>query len=221
MRAKSLTTVPDSTSQKFMLLGQLNRKSSTDEGRFAAIFIDFATMGKRHCEEKDFDRWYARTAKGKECLMGHKQWYRRRKPNADCYVGDKFKEPIEHEENCECTDDDYEWCVLNLERLYWNSPPLFVVTTTTCVKETSVSPQDQNLSLPVSVPTTGKEHTWVLRDIGSSPATPAFLRSQEPRMRRWRRTARKVSGHLVAPLALTYGAFYQLNLRKDKLLIRQ
>ena len=42
-----------------------------------------------------------------------KQWYKRRKQDANCYVGDKFMDPVEHEENCPCTDADYEWCV------YW------------------------------------------------------------------------------------------------------
>lgn len=37
------------------------------------------------------------------------QWYKRRKPEADCYVGEKFLDPVEHEENCPCTDEDYEW----------------------------------------------------------------------------------------------------------------
>ncbi|KAG8983213.1 vacuolar protein sorting/targeting protein PEP1, partial [Tulasnella sp. 427] len=108
MRARSLTTIPDSTSQKFLITGLLNRKSSTETGRFATVFIDFATMKKRQCTDGDFEKWYARTAKGKECLMGHRQWYRRRKANADCYVGHKFEDPVEHEENCPCTDDDYE-----------------------------------------------------------------------------------------------------------------
>ncbi|KAG8905227.1 vacuolar protein sorting/targeting protein PEP1 [Tulasnella sp. 403] len=115
LRAKSLTTIPDSTSQKFILIGQLNRQSTTDEGKYAAVFLDFATMNKRQCNEGDFEKWYARTAKGKECLMGHKQWYRRRKANADCYVGHKFEDPVEHEDNCPCTDEDYE-CDYNFVR---------------------------------------------------------------------------------------------------------
>lgn len=109
LRAKSLTTVPDSTSLKFLLLGQLNKASTTDDGKYAVVFVDFATLGKRQCTDNDFEKWYARTAKGKECLMGHKQWYRRRKENADCFVGHKFEDPVEHEDNCPCTDDDYEW----------------------------------------------------------------------------------------------------------------
>lgn len=71
LRARLITTIPDSTSQKFILVGTTSRKDSSG-GRHAVVFIDFATVGKRKCEEKDFEKWYARTAKDKECLMGHK-----------------------------------------------------------------------------------------------------------------------------------------------------
>lgn len=44
-------------------------------------------------------------------LFVFQQWYRRRKSTVDCYVGNKFSDPVEHEDNCECTDIDYEWQV--------------------------------------------------------------------------------------------------------------
>lgn len=120
LRAKALTTIPDSTSQKFLLMGSLNRDSSTDEGKHVMVFLDFLPMKKRQCQESDFEKWYARTASGTECLMGHKQWYRRRKEDADCFVGHKFEDPVEHEDNCSCTDEDYEWYVGRLaRRLTW------------------------------------------------------------------------------------------------------
>jgi hypothetical protein len=72
VRARALSTVQDSTSQKFLLLGQLSRQDATEEGRVAAIFIDFAPLGRRKCGEDDFERWYARTTNNKDCLMGHK-----------------------------------------------------------------------------------------------------------------------------------------------------
>jgi hypothetical protein len=109
MRARALLTAPDSTSQKFLLVGQLPRKDKTSEGGFVTVYLDFAPTRNRKCGEGDMEKWYARGAKGKECLMGHKQWYSRRKPDADCYVGDKFKDPVEHEDNCPCEDSDYEW----------------------------------------------------------------------------------------------------------------
>ena len=72
MRARILTTVSDSTSQKFILLGQADKKDQKDDGRFAMVFLDFANTRSRRCGDGDFEDWYARTAKGKECLMGHR-----------------------------------------------------------------------------------------------------------------------------------------------------
>jgi hypothetical protein len=40
--------------------------------------------------------------------MGHTQYYQRRKPDADCYVGQKYNEPVASEQPCKCTEDDYE-----------------------------------------------------------------------------------------------------------------
>lgn len=72
IRARGLSTVQDSTSQKFLLLGQLTRQDSNSEGRYVSLFLDFAPMGRRKCAENDFEKWYARTIKNKECLMGHR-----------------------------------------------------------------------------------------------------------------------------------------------------
>jgi hypothetical protein len=72
LRARVLTTVSDSTSQKFLLLGQLSRKDQTEDGRYVVVQLDFSPTRSRKCEDDDFERWYARTARSKECLMGHK-----------------------------------------------------------------------------------------------------------------------------------------------------
>lgn len=76
IRARLLTTVPDSTSLKFILLGTLTRHSK-DQGsngeRHVIVHMDFETLRKRKCESKDMEKWYARTLGGKpDCLMGHK-----------------------------------------------------------------------------------------------------------------------------------------------------
>jgi hypothetical protein len=101
VRAVLLTTIPDSTSQKFLLVGT-SRKSGN-----ALVFLDFAPIQHRQCQERDFEKWYARSNQG-QCLMGHKQWYQRRKPDAVCYVGHKFEDPVGHEESCPCEDHDFE-----------------------------------------------------------------------------------------------------------------
>jgi hypothetical protein len=72
LRARVLLTVPDSTSQKFILLGQIGRKDQqAGLGRFVGVFLDFAPTRSRQCGENDFEKWYARSSKS-ECIMGHK-----------------------------------------------------------------------------------------------------------------------------------------------------
>lgn len=111
LRARYLVTVPDSTSQRFMLVGQISRQDAPNgDQRWAVVHLDFARTRNRKCEESDFERWWAR-GQGHDCLMGHKQYYRRRKQDADCYVGNEFVDPAVHEENCPCADEDYEWYV--------------------------------------------------------------------------------------------------------------
>ncbi|KAJ3714865.1 vacuolar protein sorting/targeting protein 10 [Lentinula guzmanii] len=92
LRARALSTVPDSTSQKFLLVGQVSRKDENYNkyGRYVVVFLDFAGIRNRKCEEND-------------------------SKDADCYVGDKFIDPVQHEDNCECTDADYE-CDFNFVR---------------------------------------------------------------------------------------------------------
>ncbi|KAJ3573829.1 hypothetical protein NP233_g2168 [Leucocoprinus birnbaumii] len=110
-RARALLTLPDSTSQKFLLLGSVARRDQTNKlGPYVMIHLDFTPTRKRKCGESDFEKWYARAGDGEdaECIMGHKQWYKRRKPDADCYVGEKYIDPEEHDENCKCREADYE-----------------------------------------------------------------------------------------------------------------
>ncbi|GAA6062486.1 hypothetical protein JCM10212_001859 [Sporobolomyces blumeae] len=114
LRARLLTTVPDSTSLKFILLGTLTHRSKhkgSEGERHIVVQMDFESLKKRKCSDKDMEKWYARKiGKGGEadCLMGHKQYYMRRKPDADCVIADKWNDPVVQEENCPCDDEDYE-----------------------------------------------------------------------------------------------------------------
>ncbi|KAF8962397.1 vacuolar protein sorting/targeting protein 10 [Flammula alnicola] len=116
LRAQGLVTLPDSTSQKFLLLGQVAKHDQTkDVGKVVVVYLDFVKTRGRKCNDADYEKWYARP-RNSECLMGHKQWYKRRKPEANCYVGEKYKDPVVHEDTCECTDADYE-CDFNFVRV--------------------------------------------------------------------------------------------------------
>lgn len=72
LRSRILTTVPDSTSQKFMVIGQVARRDqNSSNDRYAVVFLDFANTRPRQCVDSDFEEWHARTREH-ECLMGHK-----------------------------------------------------------------------------------------------------------------------------------------------------
>ncbi|KAJ4137573.1 vacuolar protein sorting/targeting protein PEP1 [Fusarium equiseti] len=110
VRPVILTTTQDSTSLKFLLVGEKDRA-------FHMIAINFEGMDKRQCESKDMESWYARVDdKGEAtCIMGHKQTYNRRKKSADCFLKADFRDPEPVIENCECTDADFE-CDYNFQR---------------------------------------------------------------------------------------------------------
>jgi hypothetical protein len=107
IRARMLTTTPDSTSLKFLLVGTEDVKG---ERRPVIMALDFEGLHERKCTKGDFEKWCARLDdKGKpDCLMGHKQFYRRRKANSDCFVEGEFHDPQPEFEKCTCSDRDFE-----------------------------------------------------------------------------------------------------------------
>ncbi|TKA66018.1 hypothetical protein B0A49_09311 [Cryomyces minteri] len=114
VRAQMLTTVPDSTSLKFILLATQGAGSKLEHYVYS---FNFEGLHERKCKESDFELWSARiNADGKpSCLMGHTQSYRRRKADADCFVGEEFRDPEPLFENCVCADQDFE-CDYNFVR---------------------------------------------------------------------------------------------------------
>ncbi|KAL8726899.1 MAG: hypothetical protein Q9181_005890 [Wetmoreana brouardii] len=108
IRAKALTTTPDSTSMKFFLWGTKGGGSNTEHWVFS---IDFEDMHEGQCKEGDFQKWYARYDDdgNPSCIMGRKQFFKRRKADADCFIRDKNFEEVEPDfEVCECTKEDFE-----------------------------------------------------------------------------------------------------------------
>ena len=114
VRARFLTTVPDSTTLKFLLMGS---KGSGSKMEWVLFKIDFEGLHEKACREKDFEDWPARVDKdGKaSCLMGHKQFFRRRKADVECFIDEEFKDPVPKFEPCVCTTADFE-CDFNFVR---------------------------------------------------------------------------------------------------------
>jgi hypothetical protein len=107
--AHELTTTPDSTSLKFLLYGARPKKGGGRE--YVMVHLDFAGLHEDECKDKDFEEWAARIDDDKKatCVMGQKQYFRRRKADADCFVPEDFKEPLPKFEPCDCDEDlDYE-----------------------------------------------------------------------------------------------------------------
>lgn len=109
-RARELTTLPDSTTLKFMLYA--SKKKDGGGREHAIIHLDFSDMHERKCGDKDFDTKWSVRVDGDDkpsCVMGHKQLFRRRKWDAECFIGEEFKDPQPTYEECECDDlRDYE-----------------------------------------------------------------------------------------------------------------
>lgn len=109
-----LTTTMDSSSLKFLMIATTDKERMKD---FRVISIDFDDLQEGQCKESDLEKWYARVDEKGEptCLMGHKQYYMRRKADADCFIKQEFKDPVAQFEPCECTDADFE-CDFNFIR---------------------------------------------------------------------------------------------------------
>ncbi|GAA5814583.1 hypothetical protein MFLAVUS_008082 [Mucor flavus] len=120
VRARMLTTDPESSSRNFLLIGSSVRSS---DSKIQAIQLDFANTFNRQCElnerddnKSDFEKWFARDiTDGPDCLMGHEQMFYRRKADRTCYVGLDYQDPVVELRNCPCTRSDYE-CDYNFVR---------------------------------------------------------------------------------------------------------
>ena len=114
IRAKLLTTTPDSTGLKFILLGTEGRG---DGEKNFVLALDFNGLHERKCNDKDLEKWYARLDKNGNpiCVMGRKQSYLRRKADAGCFIDEEFKDPVPQFDTCPCNKEDFE-CDYNFVR---------------------------------------------------------------------------------------------------------
>lgn len=103
IRPHELTTMGDSTSLIFVMV-------ATKGEQFFVFSIDFEDLHERECGRDDFEKWYARVDENgdPECIMGHKQYFTRRKADADCVIKQNFKDIFPGTEPCDCTNADFE-----------------------------------------------------------------------------------------------------------------
>eukprot|EP00826_Nyctotherus_ovalis_P055705 TRINITY_DN7426_c0_g1_i11.p1 TRINITY_DN7426_c0_g1~~TRINITY_DN7426_c0_g1_i11.p1 ORF type:complete len:806 (-),score=246.22 TRINITY_DN7426_c0_g1_i11:25-2442(-) len=77
--------------------------------------LNFGNFHARQCvgetnpgaADSDFELWTPYGGKGRDCLLGRRIAYTRRKQDSECYNGRDVEFPVTIE-NCECTEADYE-----------------------------------------------------------------------------------------------------------------
>jgi hypothetical protein len=123
---KNIIIEPTSTSQHFIVYGETVSKKGFKKG--VAIGLDFTGLHEPQCRnpdnpdtsDSDYEKWTPNDGKGKECLLGKKVTYIRRKREAQCYNGLTYERKI-NVENCQCSEEDYE-CDLGFHRVAPGEP---------------------------------------------------------------------------------------------------
>ncbi|RKP14721.1 hypothetical protein BJ684DRAFT_1825, partial [Piptocephalis cylindrospora] len=121
-----LTTESNSTSRRFLLLGQVvmeGREVAPGEQRHLVIRLDFSGVSERRCHldpdlpgTDDFEVWSpssnldASDGTDETCLLGKVSTYWRKRDDRACWMGKDFIFPAERasSRNCSCTRTDYE-----------------------------------------------------------------------------------------------------------------
>jgi hypothetical protein len=70
----AMTTVPDSTSQKLIIVGEVDKGDLGNGDRVGVVQVDFSGMRRNKCGDGDFEKWYARDRRegARECVLGHR-----------------------------------------------------------------------------------------------------------------------------------------------------
>ncbi|CUM51723.1 unnamed protein product [Debaryomyces tyrocola] len=119
----TLTTTVDGTSQRFILSGLIDStpKDQTDYSFAETLYaIDFSkAFGGKKCDsKKDLEDIYTRLDPSNDkpiCIYGHKEKFRRRKQNSQCFVNELFEDVKVYDDPCECAVIDFE-CAIGFSR---------------------------------------------------------------------------------------------------------
>jgi hypothetical protein len=113
MMVENVIIEPSSTGQHFVVYGNRMKKGKK---MGVVIGIDFSSLHEPQCKnpenpdatDSDYEKWTPNDGRaGKECLLGRKVIYVRRKREAQCYNGLDFERKT-FIENCQCVEDDFE-----------------------------------------------------------------------------------------------------------------
>jgi hypothetical protein len=112
LRVRSIQTVPQDTSRRFVLLGI--RPGMAD--KTVLIHLDFSAITQQKCtlsiddpNHDDFELWSPAEGRDETCLFGRQTLYHRRIRDRNCYVGQLVDQPKTIVRNCTCSPSDFEW----------------------------------------------------------------------------------------------------------------
>lgn len=112
LRIKTIQTVPDDTSRRFLLIGNVPGKSD----KSILVHLDFSAITNVKCQlsiedpnHDDFQLWSPSEGREENCLFGRQTMYHRRIRDRNCYVGERIDQPKTIVRNCTCTPADFEW----------------------------------------------------------------------------------------------------------------
>jgi hypothetical protein len=57
----------------------------------------------------DFELWSPSAEREEQCLFGRQTLYHRRLRDHNCYIGEQIRQPHSIQQDCLCTDKDFEW----------------------------------------------------------------------------------------------------------------
>ncbi|KAJ3206579.1 vacuolar protein sorting/targeting protein PEP1, partial [Dinochytrium kinnereticum] len=101
---------PDSSSNKMIIF----LTDAADTSKNFVAHVDLSNVQSKKCGSADFENWSPAIDGNAACMMGEILTFKRRKADAACSVGRKFKEPEVSTITCECSEMDYE-CDFNFK----------------------------------------------------------------------------------------------------------
>lgn len=105
LKPSILITTVDGSSQKFIYSA-----SEYEKKKYQIYSLDFSNaFNGKVCGSSDMEKFVARkNEKDAICLMGHKEYFNRRKQDAQCFVNKLYQDVEPSFEACDCTTLDYE-----------------------------------------------------------------------------------------------------------------
>ncbi|KAI8808517.1 hypothetical protein BJ742DRAFT_772178 [Cladochytrium replicatum] len=121
-----IVLLPDDKASNFLLYStDFGKKFTNKETNLSGFSswtvklteISFADFYPRKCSDSDLEKWMPKSSVNADhhCVIGHETEYVRRKTDADCYRGEKFKDPATNVRPCPCRKEDFE-CDYNFDR---------------------------------------------------------------------------------------------------------